>query len=140
MQRHIDLELPFVMLVREQVRVAPVNQSGVLRFTRFDGTAQVVDKRFPHQVFRKVAPRLPTIVGADSGQNPQPRLVVLRLQIAETTRGTNARRRDIDITAIEHEASVVIDPVQRRHAVGNLQRCAEDVFVRHLRVFHRDVQ
>ena len=67
------------MLIREQVRIAAVDQRGVVRLTALNGAAEIVYQRFPHQVFREVAPRLRTVIRADACQNAQPRLIAFRL-------------------------------------------------------------
>ena len=67
------------MLIREQVRIAAVDQRGVVRLTALNGAAEIVHQRFPHQVFREVAPRLRTVIRADARQNTQPRLIAFRL-------------------------------------------------------------
>ena len=136
MQRHQHLELTFIMFVREQMGVTAVDQRGVFRLTTLDCAAQIVDQRFTHQVFREIAPGLRAIIGTDSGQNTQPRLVPLRLQIAEVTPRVYRFGFNVDMATIELEALIVTEPVKHCVALFDFQRCAEDRLVRHSGVVH----
>ena len=136
MQRHQHLELTFIMFVREKVRITTVDQCGIIRLTALNRAAQIVDQRFPHQVFREIAPGLRTIIGTDAGQNTQPGLIAIWLQVAEIAACMHRFGFDVDMPAIKLEALIITEPVQHRIALFNFQRRTEDRLVRHFGVVH----
>ncbi|MPM75757.1 hypothetical protein SDC9_122751 [bioreactor metagenome] len=61
--------MPFVVQIREQMRVTAIHQRGVIRFAALNSAAEVVNQLFAHQVFREIAPGLRAVVGANASQN-----------------------------------------------------------------------
>ncbi len=127
------------MLIGKEVRVTTVNQRGVIRLAALNRAAKVIDQRFAHQVFRKIAPRLRSIVGTDSGQNAQPRFVARRLQIAEPAARMYRLCFDVNVAAIKLKAVLILQPAKRRDAVFNFQRRAKNGFIGHLSLLHRNL-
>ncbi len=112
---------------RKEVRVTTVNQRGVIRLAALNRAAKVIDQRFAHQVFRKIAPRLRSIVGTDSGQNTQPRFVARRLQIAEPAARMYRLCFDVNVAAIKLKAVLILQPTKRRDAVFNFSGARKTV-------------
>ena len=140
LQRDVNLELAFIVRIREQMWVTAIHQRRIASLPGFNRAAEIVHQRFAHQVFREVTPRLAAIVGADPRQNAQPRIVPLRLQIAEAAAGAYPRRLHVNIAAIKHKAFVIFHPAEGGFASGDLQRGPENSGIRHLRLRHAGAQ
>ena len=138
MQRHIDFKLAVVLFIREMLRVADIDQRGVLYLAALNRAAQVIDEIFAHQVFREVAPGLRGIGGLDACQYFQPGLTVLRLLVTKIASRPQGMRLYVKIFTRQREAFRVLAPVQRRRAARNLQRRAEHALIRHPGVSHID--
>ena len=134
--RDKNLELPFIMLIGEQVRVAAIHYRCVFSLASLNGAAEIIHQLFAHQVLRKIAPRLRCIAGVCPRQDAQPGLIALRLQVAEVPCAAYPFCLHINIATIKHETVLILDPVKRGNPFFDFQRLAEHQIVRHFRLTH----
>ncbi|MNS82804.1 hypothetical protein D3C72_1165600 [compost metagenome] len=139
-QRDKHLKLTFVFAVWEMLRIAVVDQRGVIHLPTLDGAAEVIHQMLAHQGLREVAPGVRAIVQTDTRQNIQPRVAFGRLLIAEVTVNPQRFGFHIQVLARQFPALVIVLPGQSPSRAADFQRCPEHIAIRQGAVFEIKLQ